>query len=81
MTEASDAVKCPVVSGRRPYPVEGGSNRERDPNAGLAGPWPTSMLTSSSGLMSRLTKFSYSLKLAKLSGMLVRGNLSKTLAR
>ncbi|HVT76751.1 MAG TPA: catalase/peroxidase HPI, partial [Acidimicrobiales bacterium] len=26
--EASDEAKCPVASGRRPYPVEGGSNRD-----------------------------------------------------
>jgi catalase-peroxidase len=31
--EASDAAKCPVVSGRRPHPVEGGSNRDWWPNA------------------------------------------------
>jgi catalase-peroxidase len=30
--EASDAAKCPVVSGRRPYPAEGGSNRDWWPN-------------------------------------------------
>src|ERR1700753_2441667 len=30
--EANDAAKCPVVSGRRPYPVEGGSNRDWWPN-------------------------------------------------
>jgi catalase-peroxidase len=30
--EASDEAKCPVVSGRRPYPVEGGSNRDWWPN-------------------------------------------------
>jgi catalase-peroxidase len=26
--EASDEARCPVASGRRPYPVEGGSNRD-----------------------------------------------------
>ncbi|SDJ03790.1 catalase-peroxidase [Frankineae bacterium MT45] len=30
--EASDEAKCPVASGRRPYPVEGGSNRDWWPN-------------------------------------------------
>jgi catalase-peroxidase len=30
--EASDDAKCPVVSGRRPYPVQGGSNRDWWPN-------------------------------------------------
>src|SRR6201995_726294 len=26
--EATDEARCPVESGRRPYPVEGGSNRD-----------------------------------------------------
>ena len=30
--EASDESRCPVASGRRPYPVEGGSNRDWWPN-------------------------------------------------
>jgi catalase-peroxidase len=30
--EATDEAKCPVVSGRRPHPVEGGSNRDWWPN-------------------------------------------------
>ena len=30
--EASDEAKCPVAHGRRPYPVEGGSNRDWWPN-------------------------------------------------
>jgi catalase-peroxidase len=30
--EASDEAKCPVEHGRRPYPVEGGSNRDWWPN-------------------------------------------------
>jgi len=30
--EASDEGKCPVAHGRRPYPVEGGSNRDWWPN-------------------------------------------------
>ena len=30
--EASDEARCPVASGRRPYPAEGGSNRDWWPN-------------------------------------------------
>jgi catalase-peroxidase len=30
--EANDEAKCPVISGRRPQPVEGGSNRDWWPN-------------------------------------------------